>query len=261
VSDVGDVSRLREIVARLRAPGGCPWDREQTHESLRAALIEECYETIEAIEKADDANLREELGDLLLHVVMHAQMGEERDAFDFEDVVAAVCDKLIRRHPHVFGSAQATESAQVVRLWESIKRDEKGAGSVMDGLPTAFPALLLAHEVQKRAARVGFDWDDASGALEKVEEEIEELREAISSEGRPTIEEELGDLFFSVVNLARKLGVGSEMAMAAATQKFVRRFRALEAQIVAEGRELEQTSAQDMNVLWERNKQVMRPEN
>ncbi len=207
MSDVGDVSRLREIVARLRAPGGCPWDREQTHESLRAALIEECYETIEAIEKADDANLREELGDLLLHVVMHAQMGEERDAFDFEDVVEAVCDKLIRRHPHVFGSAQATESAQVVRLWESIKRDEKGAGSsVMDGLPAAFPALLLAHEVQKRAARVGFDWDDASGALEKVEEEIEELREAISSEGRPTIEEELGDLFFSVVNLARKLG-------------------------------------------------------
>ena len=262
MSEVGDVSRLREIVARLRAPGGCPWDREQTHESLRAALIEECYETIEAIEKADDANLREELGDLLLHVVMHAQMGEERDAFDFEDVVEAVCDKLIRRHPHVFGSAQASESAQVVRLWESIKRAEKGAGSsVMDGLPTAFPALLLAHEVQKRAARVGFDWDDASGALEKVEEEIEELREAISSEGRPTIEEELGDLFFSVVNLARKLGVGSEMAMAAATQKFVRRFRALEAQIVAEGRELEQTSAQDMNVLWERNKQVMRPEN
>ena len=262
MSDVGDVSRLREIVARLRAPGGCPWDREQTRESLRAALIEECYETIEAIEKADDANLREELGDLLLHVVMHAQMGEERDAFNFEDVIEAVCDKLIRRHPHVFGSAQATESAQVVRLWESIKRVEKGAkSSVMDGLPATFPALLLAHEVQKRAARVGFDWDDAFGALEKVEEEIEELREAISSEGRPTIEEELGDLLFSVVNLARKLGVDSEMTMAAATRKFVRRFRALEAQIAAEGRKLEQTSAQDMNALWERNKQVMRPEN
>ena len=262
MSDVGDVSRLREIVARLRGPGGCPWDREQTHGSLRAALIEECYETIEAIEKADDANLREELGDLLLHVVMHAQMGEERHAFNFEDVVEAVCDKLIRRHPHVFGSAQATESAQVVRLWESIKRVEKGAGSsVMDGLPATFPALLLAQEVQKRAARVGFDWEDAFGALEKVEEEIQELREAISGEGRPTIEEELGDLFFSVVNLARKLGVDSEMAMAAATRKFVRRFRALEAQIVAEGRKLEQTSAQDMNALWERNKQVMRPEN
>ena len=253
---------MREIVARLRAPGGCPWDREQTHESLRAALIEECYETIEAIEKADDANLREELGDLLLHVVMHAQMGEERKAFNFEDVVEAVCDKLIRRHPHVFGSAQATESAQVARIWESIKRDEKGAGSsVMDGLPATFPALLLAHEVQKRAARVGFDWDDASQVLDKVEEEIEELREAIPGEERLKIEEELGDLFFSVVNVARKLGVDSEMALAAATRKFIRRFRALEAQIVAHGTKLEQTSTQDMNALWERNKQTTRPEN
>jgi MazG family protein len=262
VSEVGDVSRLREIVARLRAPGGCPWDREQTHESLRAALIEECYETIEAIENADDANLREELGDLLLHVIMHAQMGEERNAFDFEDVVEAVCDKLIRRHPHVFGSAQASESAQVVRLWESIKRAEKGAGSsMMDSLPAMFPALLLAHEVQKRAARVGFDWDNASQVLDKVEEETEELREAILGEGRPTIEEELGDLFFSVVNLARKLGIDSEMALAAATRKFIRRFRALEAQIVADGGKLEQTSAQEMNAFWERNKQVMRPEN
>jgi MazG family protein len=259
---VSDVSRLREIVARLRAPGGCPWDREQTHESLRAALLEECYETIEAIEKADDANLREELGDLLLHVVMHAQMGEERKAFAFEDVVEAVCNKLIRRHPHVFGSTQATESAQVVRLWESIKRAEKGTGpSVMDGLPAGFPALLLAQEVQKRAARVGFDWDDASEVLDKVEEEVEELRGAISGERIPTIEEELGDLFLSVVNVARKLGVDSELALAAATRKFVRRFRALEAEIAANGGKLEQTSAQEMNALWERNKQVMRPEN
>jgi MazG family protein len=259
---VSDVSRLREIVARLRAPGGCPWDREQTHESLRAALLEECYETIEAIEKADDANLREELGDLLLHVVMHAQMGEERKAFAFEDVVEAVCNKLIRRHPHVFGSTQATESAQVVRLWESIKRAEKGTGpSVMDGLPAGFPALLLAQEVQKRAARVGFDWDDASEVLDKVEEEVEELRGAISGEGIPTIEEELGDLFLSVVNVARKLGVDSELALAAATRKFVRRFRALEAEIAANGGKLEQTSAQEMNALWERNKQVMQPEN
>jgi MazG family protein len=259
---VGDVSRLREIVARLRAPGGCPWDREQTHESLRAALIEECYETIEAIEKADNANLREELGDLLLHIVMHTQMAEERDAFNFEDVVEAVCAKLIRRHPHVFGSAQATESVQVVHLWESIKRLEKPAGSsVMDNLPAAFPGLLLAQEVQKRAARVGFDWDDAPQVVEKVEEEIEELREAISAEQSPSVEEELGDVFFSVVNLARKLGVDSEMVLATATRKFIRRFRALEAQIVAEGRKLEQTSAQELNAMWERNKEVMRPEN
>jgi tetrapyrrole methylase family protein/MazG family protein len=261
VSEAGDLSRLKEIVARLRAPGGCPWDREQTHESLRGALIEECYETIEAIEKADDANLREELGDLLLHVVMHAQMAKEREAFTFEDVVEGVCDKLIRRHPHVFGSTQATESAQVIRLWESIKRAEKVVGSsAMDSLPAAFPALLLANEVQKRASRVGFDWDDASEVLEKVGEEIEELREAISGERIPTIEEELGDLLFSVVNLSRKLGIDSELALTAATRKFVSRFRALETEIAADGGKLEQTSAQEMNALWERNKQVSRPE-
>ena len=261
MSEVGDVSRLREIVARLRAPGGCPWDREQTHASLRAALVEECYETIEAIEKMDDANLREELGDLLLHVVMHARMAEERGAFNFKDVVETVCDKLIRRHPHVFGSVQATGSAQVIQQWESIKRAEKGApSSVMDDLPSAFPALLLAQNVQKKAARVGFDWDEVSQVIDKVEEEVGELREAISGEGKEIIEEELGDLFFSVVNLARKLDADAEMTLAAATRKFMNRFRALEAEIVADGGKIEQTSAQDMNALWEKNKQVGRPE-
>jgi MazG family protein len=261
VSEVGDVSRLREIVARLRAPGGCPWDREQTHESLRAALIEECYEAIEAIEKADDANLREELGDLLLHVVMHAHMAGERRAFDFEDVVQGVCEKLIRRHPHVFGDDQASGSAQVIRQWELIKRAEKGSqSSVMDGLPSAFPALLLAQSAQKKAARVGFDWDNASEVLSKVEEEIKELREAISGGRQENIEEEMGDLFFSLVNLARKLDVDSETALAGATRKFVERFRAVEAEIVAKGRNVEQTSAQEMNALWDRHKRATGPE-
>jgi MazG family protein len=258
---MGDVSRLREIVARLRAPGGCPWDREQTHESLRAALIEECYEAIEAIEKADDANLREELGDLLLHVVMHAHMAGERRAFDFEDVVRGVCEKLIRRHPHVFGDVQASGSAQVLRQWELIKRTEKGdQSSVMDGLSSAFPALLLAQNAQKKAARVGFDWDNVSEVLSKVEEEIKELREAISGGMQAGIEEEMGDLFFSLVNLARKLDVDSEMALASATRKFVERFRAVEAEIVADGRNVEQTSAQEMNALWDRQKRATRPE-
>ena len=261
MSKVGDVSRLREIVARLRAPGGCPWDREQTHESLRAALIEECYEAIEAIEKADDANLREELGDLLLHVVMHAHMAGERRAFDFEDVVQGVCEKLIRRHPHVFGDDQASGSAQVIRQWELIKRAEKGSqSSVMDGLPSAFPALLLAQSAQKKAARVGFDWDNASEVLSKVEEEIKELREAISGGRQENIEEEMGDLFFSLVNLARKLDVDSETALAGATRKFVERFRAVEAEIVAKGRNVEQTSAQEMNALWDRHKRATGPE-
>jgi len=261
MSEVGGVSRLREIVARLRAPGGCPWDREQTHESLRAALIEECYEAIEAIEKADDANLREELGDLLLHVVMHAHMAGERRAFDFEDVVEGVCEKLIRRHPHVFGDAQASESAQVVRQWELIKRAEKGEqSSVMDGLPSAFPALLLAQNAQKKAARVGFDWDDVSQVLDKVEEEIKELEEAISGGTKGNIEEELGDLLFSVVNLARKVGVDSETSLARATRKFVGRFQAVEAEIAADGGRIDQTSARDMNALWDRQKRAGRPE-
>jgi MazG family protein len=257
---MGDVSRLREIVARLRAPGGCPWDREQTHESLRAALIEECYEAIEAIEKADDGNLREELGDLLLHVVMHAHMAGERRAFRFEDVVEGICDKLIRRHPHVFADSQAAGSAQVIPQWEQIKRAEKGGESVMDGLPLAFPALLRAQNAQRKAARVGFDWDDASQVLDKVEEEIKELRGAISRGRKDNVEEELGDLFFSLVNLARKLEVDSETALAGATRKFVGRFRAIEAEIVAYGGKIEQTPPREMNLLWDRHKQAAQPE-
>jgi MazG family protein len=252
---MGDISRLRGIVARLRAPGGCPWDREQTHESLRAALIEECYEAVEAIERADDANLREELGDLLLHVVMHAHMAGERKAFGFEDVVAGVCEKLIRRHPHVFGDSSITESAQVIRQWEQIKQKEKGEGlSVMDDLPAGFPALLRAQHAQKKAARVGFDWDEPPDVLDKVAEEIEELRSAVSRPAENNIEEELGDLLFSVVNLARKLRVDAETALASATRKFVRRFQAVEAEIVAGGGTIEQASAAEMNALWDRNK-------
>jgi tetrapyrrole methylase family protein/MazG family protein len=252
---MGDVSRLREIVARLRSPGGCPWDREQTHESLRAALVEECYEAIEAIEKADDENLREELGDLLLQVVMHAHMAGERKAFSFEQVVEGICEKLIRRHPHVFGDSRVAETAQVLRQWEQIKRAEKrGECSVIDGPPSAFPALLGAQHAQKKAARVGFDWDEAAQVLDKIEEEIGELREAVSRGTRKNIEEEVGDLLFSVVNLARKLDVDAETSLAGATRKFVGRFRAVEAEIAAGGGKVEQTSSEVMNALWDRHK-------
>jgi MazG family protein len=252
---MGDVSRLREIVARLRSPGGCPWDREQTHESLRAALVEECYEAIEAIEKADDENLREELGDLLLQVVMHAHMAGERKAFSFEQVVEGICEKLIRRHPHVFGDSRVAETAQVLRQWEQIKRAEKrGECSVIDGPPSAFPALLGAQHAQKKAARVGFDWDEAAQVLDKIEEEIGELREAVSRGTRKNIEEEVGDLLFSVVNLARKLDVDAETSLAGATRKFVGRFRAVEAEIAAGGGKVEQTSPEVMNALWDRHK-------
>ena len=252
---MGDIARLREIVARLRSPGGCPWDREQTHESLRAALIEECYEAIEAIERADDRNLREELGDLLLHVVMHAHMAAERQAFSFEDVVEAICEKLIRRHPHVFGEVSVSGSAQVRDLWQKIKRTEKGeTSSLIVDPPSAFPALLQAQHVQKEAARVGFDWNDVSEVFDKVVEETSELREAIACARRDQIEGELGDLLFSVVNLARKLGVDAETSLVRATRKFVLRFRAVEAEILAGGGRIEQTSPVQINALWDKNK-------
>ena len=242
---MSDVSRLKEIVARLRAPDGCPWDREQTHESLRAALVEECYEVIEAIEKADDANLREELGDLLLHVVLHAHMAAERKAFSFDQVIEGICEKLVRRHPHVFGDATAGDTTEVLRQWEQIKREEKGdRTSIMDGLPAALPALLRAQNVQKKAARVGFDWDRPEQVFEKLDEEIGELREAV----------ELGDLLFTVVNLSRKLKVDGETALTLATKKFTRRFRAVEAEITAQGRKIEEASPEEMNALWDKHK-------
>jgi uncharacterized protein YabN with tetrapyrrole methylase and pyrophosphatase domain len=236
---MSDVSRLKEIVARLRAPDGCPWDREQTHESLRAALVEECYEAVEAIEKSDDANLREELGDLLLHVVMHAHMAGERRAFTFEEVVEGICEKLIRRHPHVFGDTAAENSTEVLRQWEQIKRAEKGErASIMDGLPAALPGLMRAQNAQKKAARVGFDWDDAEG---------------VSGAARP-IEEEVGDLLFTMVNLARKLQVDGETALAGSTRKFVARFRHVEAAVSAQGRRIEDSSPAEMNALWDEAK-------
>jgi MazG family protein len=253
---MSDVSRLKDIVARLRGPDGCPWDREQTHESLRAALVEECYETVEAIEKSDDANLREELGDLLLHVVMHAQMAGERRAFQFEEVVEGICEKLIRRHPHVFGSGSAGDSAEVLRQWEQIKRAEKGVNaSILDGLPAALPGLLRAQNAQKKAARVGFDWDDAAGVLDKLEEEIAELRQALAQGDARNTEEEIGDLFFTLVNLSRKLHVDGETALAGSIRKFIRRFQAVEAELAAGGRRIEDASPEEMNASWERVKQ------
>jgi len=253
------VARLREIVSRLRSPGGCPWDREQTHESLRGALIEECYEAVDAINRADDSNLREELGDLLLLVTMHAQMGEERGAFHFEEIASAICEKLIRRHPHVFGDSTASDSGEVLKQWEQIKRGEKGEGaSVLDGLARALPALMLAQNVQKKVSRVGFDWGDTSGVLDKIEEEIAEVREAIAAGHAEGVREETGDLLFSVVNLARKLGVESETALVGATDKFVARFKAVEREIGQGGRRIEDASPEEMNAIWERHKAATR---
>jgi len=246
------IHRLGEIVARLRAPGGCPWDREQTHASLRGALIEECYEVIEAIELSDDANLREELGDLLLHVVMHAQMAAERSAFTLEEVAAEICEKMVRRHPHVFGGKLAADSTEVLRQWEEIKRQEKGRGGVLDGLSAAMPALLRAQNAQKKAGRVGFDWPDAEPVFAKLEEEVAEVREALAQGDRKAIEDEVGDILFTAVNLARKLGVDAETSLAAATNRFIRRFRAVERELGE--KPMQETPLEELDRIWNRVK-------
>jgi len=255
---MSDVSRLQEIVTRLRAPDGCPWDREQTHSSLRSSLVEECYEVVEAINREDDPNLQEELGDILLHVVMHSHLANEREAFTFEQVVETVCEKLIRRHPHVFGDTSAENSQQVLKQWEQIKRQEKGGeASVLAGLPIALPALMRAQNAQKKAARVGFDWESAFPVYDKIEEEMAEVREAVANNDTQAVEEEIGDLLFSVVNLARKLKVDSETALTSATSKFVNRFQAVEAALAETGRKIEDASPEEMNRLWDEHKRAL----
>jgi len=215
-------AKLCEIVAKLRAPDGCPWDREQTNQSLLPALIEEVYETAEAARSQDDAHFREELGDLLLLVVMHAQIAHETDRFDIEDVIEEVCDKLIRRHPHVFGTSEARDAGAVLKQWEAIKREEKNANShYLSSLPKALPALVRAQKAQSKAARVNFDWTALGDVIAKVEEELVETKEAIRSRQEERIEDEIGDLLFAVVNLARKSKIDAETALQSATDKFV----------------------------------------
>lgn len=252
MENLNGIAKLREIVAQLRSPNGCPWDREQTHSTLRGALVEECYEVIDAIERADDANLKEELGDLLLHVVMHAQMADERGVFALEEVAAGVCEKMIRRHPHVFGDSLAQDSTEVLRQWEQIKRIEKGSdASLLDGLPSSLPALLRAQNAQKKAARVGFDWPDAGPVFEKFEEEIAEVREAITSNDSHAIEAEMGDILFTAVNLARKLGIDAETALSSATNKFIKRFQAVEKNLASNQRRVEDTPLEELDRIWE----------
>jgi len=251
----GSVTRLENIIAKLRSPEGCPWDREQTHESLRMALLEECYEAIEAINRADDANLCEELGDLLLLVMMHAQLGSERGAFQFEEVARGVCEKLIRRHPHVFGDAKGEDSKAVLRQWEQIKRIEKGgSSSVLTSISSALPALIRAQLVQKKVSRIGFDWQKTADVFNKIEEEIQEFHVALVSKDRAEIEKEAGDVLFSLVNLLRKLQIDSETALNRSTTKFISRFQALENHLDKLGRRVEDCSDQELNEIWNRLK-------
>jgi MazG family protein len=246
--------QLCEIVARLRAPGGCPWDREQTHESLLPALIEEAYEVAGAVRAKDDSNFREELGDLLLLIVMQAEIAREAGTFKIDNVLGDVTQKLIRRHPHVFGKSNARDSGAVLKQWESIKRSEKTGKHYLDSLPAALPALMRAQKAQSKVARVNFDWDELRDVVAKVEEELGELKHAIASQDREAIEDEIGDLMFAVVNLARKCKLDAESTLQSATDKFVARFNRLEDELQVEGKRLGDVDLAELDAIWNRIK-------
>lgn len=256
------------LQARLRAPGGCPWDREQTHDSLRPYLIEETYEVLDALDSGDPAQFAGELGDLLLQVIFHAQLAAEAGQFDIGDVIEHVHAKMVRRHPHVFGTVEVRTSEQVLRNWEQIKAEErraapkasgKGAGgeafgSVLDAVPRTLPAVMEAHQLTRRAANLGFDWKKIAGLFEKLEEEAGELRRTLAGKQRARTEEEVGDLLFVGVNLARFLGLDAEIALKRANRKFASRFRTMERIAAAQGLRLTALSAGEWDALWRKAK-------
>jgi len=247
------IDRLIEVVARLRGEGGCPWDREQTLESLKQYLIEESYEVLDAIDSGDVERHKEELGDVLLQIVLHSQIRREKGGFDFDAVADRITDKLINRHPHVFGDVKVSNSSEVVANWEVIKVKEKkdGKGSVLEGIPRHLPALQKAQRIQSRAARFGFDWSGIEDVLGKVDEELAEARQAISGGDKKKIEEEIGDLLFAVVNLCRFREIVAEHALESTISKFMKRFQEVERRVRKEGRELKDCSLADMDAHWE----------
>jgi len=246
------IDELRRIVARLRAPDGCPWDREQTHHSIKPQLVEECYEVLEAIDAQSDSMLREELGDVLLHLVFHAQLAEERGAFDFDNVVSEICDKLVRRHPHVFGQDKLHTSDQVLQRWDEIKKSEKPERTgLLHGIPVQLPALMQSQEIQKKVAKVGFDWTEVRDVFAKVKEEMAELEADLDHPEKAA--EEFGDLLFSLANLGRHLKIDAEEACRQANRKFTRRFEWMERNSPSPLKEL---ALPELEQLWNRAKQA-----
>jgi len=243
------IERLMEIMARLRGEGGCPWDREQTFESLRPFLLEEAYEVAEAIDQRDWKSLKEELGDLLFHIVFLSRVAEEKGLFDLYEVIEGVANKMIGRHPHVFGDWVVRGPREVELNWSKLKEREKGRRSLLDGIPRALPALMRAHKITKRASKVGFDWRSAQEVMEKVQEELQELKEAMEEEG--DVGAELGDLLFSLVNLSRFLGVDPEEALHGACDRFSERFRHIEERLKGG---LEEATLEEMDQLWDEAK-------
>jgi MazG family protein len=258
--------RLIEIMATLRGPNGCPWDKQQDFKSLKPMLVEEVYEVLEAIDNSDCDGLSEELGDLLLHVVFHAQLAKEAEQFDINTVIQKISDKLVRRHPHVFGDETASTPEEVIKNWETIKAQEKAEKlqnrtpeqrSLLEGIPRKLPAIHEAHQISGRAARVGFDWPDIDGVFAKLQEEVRELQEVIGSGGQAPsdkLEDEIGDMLFCIVNIARFLKVDSESALKRANRKFKSRFQFMERELAKQGKSLEQSSLDEMQALWQKAK-------
>jgi MazG family protein len=263
--------RLAAVQARLRAPDGCPWDREQTHASLRTYLIEEAYEVLEALEGGDDDKFAEEMGDLLLQIVFHSQIAEEEGRFSVSDVIREIHDKMVRRHPHVFGKKRAKDSAEVLKNWEQLKKEERAAAgrkngsgskeetknaSLLDGVSKALPAALEGFQLTRRAARIGFDWDNVEGVFEKMNEEAGELRQALSAKDAHKAEEEMGDLLFAAINLARYLHIDPEIALKKANTKFSTRFRRMEELAAKSGKALADVPRARMEELWDTAKRA-----
>lgn len=251
---VAELARLLDIMARLRRPGdGCPWDLEQTIDTIKPNLIEEAYEALDAMESGNRAHLTEELGDLLLQIVFQAQIAAQEGSFNFADVARGISEKLIRRHPHIFGDVKVADSKEVLRNWDAIKKTEKKARiSALDGIPKHVPPLHRAYQMQKLAARVGFDWSDIRDVFKKLQEEIGELQEALAAGNRKHVVEEIGDLLFSVVNVARFAKVDPAYALELTNAKFIRRFRAVEDEIVASGRRMKDCTLAEMDAIWDK---------
>lgn len=252
-----DINDLLEIMELLRSPGGCPWDAEQTHESIRKDFIEETYEVIEAINKNDRDLLLEELGDVLLQVAFHTQIEKEKNSFDFSDVCDGICKKLVERHPHVFGSVNVESTDEVLKNWDDIKRKSKGQktqGSAMEKIPRELPALMRAEKIQSKAKKVGFDWPEIGGALDALESEIKELKEAMQSGNRDEVEGELGDVLFSCVNVSRFLKVDPEFALTRSNEKFITRFLEVERLASEKGINMKEKTIDELDELWNQAK-------
>lgn len=260
IKDNYDINDFLRLVTVLRSPGGCPWDRKQTHESIKKNFIEETYEAVEAINKADAEGLKEELGDVLLQVAMHSEMESEKGSFDFNDVVNDICKKLVVRHPHVFGDAAAQSSDEALQNWDQVKLKTKGMkkqGEAMIKVPREFPALMRAQKVQEKAAKAGFDWDDINGAVDKLHEEIDELETALAAGVGKDIEEEFGDVLFSSVNVSRFIGADSEEALTASTDKFIKRYLLVEKLAADEGLDMKTASIEELDKLWNKAKIII----